>query len=129
MKRKERITSVQVPESTRLYSQAIKANGFLFLSGQGPMNSSGALVGKGDVVAQTRQVFENIKGLTEAAGATMEDVVKLTMYLTDVSNVAAVRPLRAEFFQAPDYPAMSVVGNVGLAGADWLVEIEATVAL
>jgi 2-iminobutanoate/2-iminopropanoate deaminase len=129
MAKLEHITCAAVPDRPLLYSQAIKANGFLFLSGQGPIDAEDRLVGEGDVVAQTRQAFLNIKALAEAAGASMADVIKLTIYLTDRANTAVVRPVRAEFFTAPDYPALTVVGNIGLASPEWLVEIEAVIAL
>ena len=129
MSKPERVTCAAVPDRPLLYSQAMKANGFLFLSGQGPIDADDRLVGDGDVVAQTRQAFLNIKALAEAAGASLADVVKLTIYLTDRGNTAVVRPVRAEFFHAPDYPALTVVGNIGLASPEWLVEIEAVIAL
>ncbi len=125
----ERVTTPSVPEPTRLYSQAIRANGFLFLAGQGPVNATGELVGSGDVVAQTRQVFANIRAFADAAGASMDDVVRMTMYLVNVGDAPVVRPVRTEFFTAPDYPALTVVGNIALAIEGWLVEIEATIAL
>ena len=129
MTKRERVICAAVPDRPLLYSQAMKANGFVFLAGQGPIDAEDRLVGEGDVVAQARQAFLNIKALAEAAGAGMDDIVKLTVYLTDRANTAVVRPVRAEFFTAPDYPALTVVGNIGLASPEWLVEIEAVIAL
>lgn len=125
--RRVRSPLVAEPEG-RLYSQAIAAGGFLFLSGQGPLDAAGALVGEGDVAAQARQALSNIRALAEAAGGSMAGVVRLTLYLTDLSLIPLIRPVRAEFFTGPDYPAMTVVG-AALARPGWLLEIEATVAL
>ncbi len=126
---KEQVRSPEVQDSPRFYSQAIKANGFLFVAGQVALDKDGNLVGEGDVVGQCRQALGNIKALAEAAGASMDDVVKITIFLRDVNDAAAIRPVRREYFAGPDYPATTLIGNVALALPEWLIEVEATVAL
>lgn len=126
----EQVLSASVPEPAgRFYSQATKANGFLFVSGQVAVDSEGNLVGKGDVLAQTRQALANIKAFTEAAGAKIDDVVKITVFLRHAKDAPAIRPLRAEVFTGPFYPATTLLGGADLADPEWLVEIEAIVAL
>ena len=125
---KEQVLSAKVPEPNKFYSQAIKANGFLFVSGQVAIDESGAFTG-GDAAAQTRQAFANMRALTEAAGATIDDVVKIVIYLKDVADTAAARVVRGEVFAGPAYPSTTLVANVALADPAWLVEIEAIVAL
>ncbi len=126
----EQVLSSNVPEPAgRFYSQAIRANGFLFVAGQVAIDSGGNLVGKGDAVAQTRQALANIKSFAEAAGATIDNVVKITIFLRHAKDAPAIRPLRAEVFTGPFFPATTLVGGADLADPDWLVEIEAIVAL
>ncbi len=125
---RERILSPRVKEGPA-YSQAMKAGDLLFLSGQVSQDADGNLVGVGDVTAQTRQVLGNMRALIEAAGATLDDVVKLTVYVVDINDGAKVREVRSEFFGGPDYPASTLVGDIKLARPEFLVEIEAVVAL
>ena len=125
---KERVTSPRVPEPNLLYSQAFRAGDLLIMAGQVSVDQEGNLVGEGDIVAQTRQVWENIKALCEAAGATMDDVVKTTMYMVNVEDAAKVRHLREEYFNEP-YPASTLIGNIALARPELLIEIEAIVSL
>lgn len=126
----EQVLSANVPEPAgRFYSQAVKANSFLFVSGQVAVDGDGNLVGKGDVLAQTRQALANIRSFTEAAGARIDDVVKITVFLRYAKDAPAIRPLRAEVFTGPFFPATTLLGGADLADPDWLVEIEAIVAL
>jgi len=112
------------------YSQAllVAAKRQLYISGQVPVDENGDLVGKGDIEAQTRKVFANIQALCEAAGGTLDNVVFLRMYLTDMRFRPAITEVRNELLRAP-YPAATMVQVSGLASEDWLVEIEAIVAL
>jgi 2-iminobutanoate/2-iminopropanoate deaminase len=71
-------------------------------------NAKGEVVGKGDIRAQTRQCIENLKHLLEAGGATLENVVKVTVYLTDMQNLKAIHEVRAEYFKEK-YPASTLV--------------------
>ena len=107
-------------------SPGIRAGGFLFISGNVANDSSGNLVGAGDCEAQTRQVMANIRAIATAAGATMQDVVKITCFLTDVANYAAYGRVRSETFPN-DPPASSTVIVAGLVRPEYLVEVEAVV--
>lgn len=115
------------PAAIGPYSQAIRSGRLVFLSGQIPLDpESGELVG-GDFPARARRVFENMKAVAEAAGGNLDGVVKLTLYLTDLAQFAAVNDVMAEYFREP-YPARAAVGVAALPkGAD--VEAEAILAL
>lgn len=105
---KKVIESKQAPQAIGTYSQAIEANGFLFLSGQIPLDPLTMTMVPGDIGVQTKQVFRNIEAVLESAGATLENVVKLTVYLTDLAHFAKVNEIMAEIFTQP-YPARAVV--------------------
>ena len=100
----------------------------IYVAGQLPYDGEGNLVGIGDIKAQTRRVFENVRKVVEAGGGTMDDVVKLTVFVTDVRYREAYGEVRTEFF-GPNPPASTLVqiGNLALPGA--LIEIEAVAAL
>jgi reactive intermediate/imine deaminase len=100
----------------------------VFIAGQVANDKSGAVVGKGDFKAQTKQVFENLKTAVEAAGATMADVAKITIYVTDLSQIAAFREVRQQYFTG-NLPASTLVQVVSLARPEYLLEIEAIVAV
>lgn len=100
----------------------------VFIAGQVAADKSGAVVGKGDFKAQTQQVFENLKAAVEAAGGTMADVAKINTYVTDLSQVAAMREIRQQFF-ASNPPASTLVQVVSLARPEYLIEIEAIVVV
>lgn len=109
------------------YSQAVLTEGraTLYISGQIPLDKNGNLVGKGDLAAQSRQCFENIKAHLVAAGADFSNVVKLTIFIVDdMANFAEFSKVRSEYL-TPDFPAASTVGVASLVSPDWLVEIEA----
>jgi 2-iminobutanoate/2-iminopropanoate deaminase len=112
------------------YSLALEARGsrLLFISGQLPQASDGALVGKGDFEAQAVQVLTNIKALVEASGGHLSDVAKLTMFVTSREFFPKFFEIRRRFFSEP-YPAASAIVVAGLASPDWLVEIEAIAVL
>jgi enamine deaminase RidA (YjgF/YER057c/UK114 family) len=98
-----------------------------YISGQVALDTAGQLVGEGDIVAQTRQVFENLKAALEALGASFADVIKLNYYAVDVSRLAEIRGIRNEYLSAP--PASTFVVVKGLVRPELLIEIEAIVAL
>ncbi len=110
------------------YTYAVRFGDLLFVSGVAPLDASGKLIGKGDVVAQTRQIFENLKKVLDAAGAGFADVLKVTVFLTDVGDRAKINPVRQQYFGAAR-PASTLIGVKELAVPDMKVEIEAVVGL
>ncbi len=115
------------PAAIGTYSQAIQSGSLVFLSGQIPLDPSTMEIVAGDFEARVRRVFENLSAVAEAAGATLGQIVKLTIYLTDLDNFATVNSVMAEFFDEP-YPARAALGVASLPkGAD--VEAEAILAL
>lgn len=96
------------PAAIGPYSQATRAGNQVFFSGQIPLDpATGALV-EGDISAQARRAFENLKAVCEAAGGRMEDIVRVGLYLTDLSQFAAVNAVMGEYFAQP-YPARSTI--------------------
>lgn len=112
------------------YSHAVSFEGrMLMISGQVPLDAEGRLVGYDDAAGQTRQVFRNIEAVLASAGATMADVVKLTVFLTNMGDLAAFRSVRDEFVDVRRPPASSLVQVGGLVHPGFRVEIEAVAAL
>lgn len=109
-----------------IFSPGVKvpAGQMIFVSGQVARNAAGETIGRGDIRAQTRQALENIKAVLESAGATMDDIVKVTVFVTDVSHLAAIHEVRAEYFQR-DYPASTLVEVKSLVSPELMIEIEA----
>jgi reactive intermediate/imine deaminase len=105
------------------YTDAVRAGGLLFVSGCVPVDGEGRLV-EGDVVAQTRQVFANVGAVLAAAGAGFGDVVKVTVFLTDVDDRAAVNTVRTEVF-GDARPASTLVEVSRLAIPGARIEVEA----
>lgn len=115
------------PGAIGTYSQAIKAGDFVFLSGQIPLVPATMQVVDGDFEARARQVFENLQAVARSAGGDLNDVVKLTIYLTDLADFAAVNAVMGSYFQQP-YPARAAVGVASLPkGVD--VEADAILAI
>ncbi|HHW17478.1 MAG TPA: RidA family protein [Firmicutes bacterium] len=114
-----------LPVPTACYSQGLEVSGkrLIFIAGQLPVNSQGAIVGEGDFKAQVIQVFENIKAVLEDAGASFDDLVKLNIYLTDVKNLPIVQEVRSKYLTRP-YPATTLVEITALANPKAMVEIE-----
>ena len=107
------ISTLDAPQAIGTYSQAVRAGDTVYLSGQIPLDpASGELVA-GDMEAQVRRVFENLKAVAEAAGGDLSQVVKLTVYLTDLAHFALVNRVMAEYFTQP-YPARAAVGVAAL---------------
>jgi reactive intermediate/imine deaminase len=100
----------------------------IYVAGQVSLDEEGVLVGAGDVAAQARQVFANLRRVLEAAGATLDDVVKTTVYLTDIEWRGPVDVARREAFTAPP-PANTLLVVNSLALPEFLVEIEAVAVL
>ena len=105
------------------YSQAIKANGFVFVSGQLPLNPEHADVVGDEIGAQTEQVFANLRAILEAAGSSLDDVVKTTVFLRNLDDFAGMNEVYAKHIGAPP-PARSTV-EIGRLPSGALVEIEA----
>jgi reactive intermediate/imine deaminase len=125
--KKTAIHSDGAPAAIGTYSQAVRTGGLVFLSGQIPLGPGASEIVKGDFEARARRVFENLKAVAEAAGGELDQIVKLTLYLTDLGNFATVNKVMAEYFSQP-YPARAAVGVAALPkGAD--VEAEAILAL
>ncbi|HEX7157698.1 MAG TPA: RidA family protein [Edaphobacter sp.] len=108
-----------------------KPGKLIILSGQVANNPQGQLVGKGDLKAQTTQVFENIKTALSAAGATFNDVVKITYYVRDFkpTDLPAIRAVRDSYVNTAAPPASTLVGVASLFQDDYLIEIEATAVI
>jgi 2-iminobutanoate/2-iminopropanoate deaminase len=121
------VTTDRGPKPIGPYSQAIKANGFVYLSGQVALDpKTGEMVGA-DIRQQTERVFENIKGILEAAGATFHHVIKTTVFLKEMNDFTAMNEVYARFFTAAP-PTRSTVQVSGLP-KDALVEIEVIAAV
>jgi reactive intermediate/imine deaminase len=110
------------------YTDAVRFGDLLFVSGIAPLDAAGKLVGDGDVIAQTRHVFTNLKRVLDAAGAQFRDVLKVTVFLTDVRHRSEINPVRQEFF-GQARPASTLVGVKELALPGMLIEIEAVVGI
>jgi reactive intermediate/imine deaminase len=110
------------------YSDAILAGDTLYVSGLVATNSTGDVVGAGDIVEQTSQIFRNLRLVLEAAGGGPQDVVKLTIFMRDVAQRPLINPVRQEFF-GDHRPASTLVEVSRLVRDDLLVEIEAIAVL
>lgn len=117
------ISTTNAPAAIGPYSQAIEANGTIYVSGQLPINPATGEFAVGDIKDKARQSLTNIKSILAEVGLTMQNVAKVTVLLSDISDFAAVNEVYAEFFQAP-YPARSAFAVAALPkGAP--IEIEA----
>jgi reactive intermediate/imine deaminase len=120
---REEIRVAELAEPISHYTDAVRAGNLLFVSGIVPVDGAGQLVGGDDVVAQTRQVLENMRGVLRAAGCSLQDVVKVTIFLTDVDDRPLINPLRQEHF-GETRPASTLVEVSRLAVPGAKVEIE-----
>ncbi len=120
---KKIIKTSSAPEPVGPYSQAIESGGFVFVSGQGPINPETNQLVQGDIKSQTRRVLENIFEILKAAELTMKDVVKTTVFLTDLNNFKDMNEIYSEYF-AEGKPARSTV-QVARLPLDISVEIDA----
>jgi reactive intermediate/imine deaminase len=128
MAAREEIRVAGQPEPISHYTHAVRAGELLFVSGCVPVDQEGRLVGGDDVVAQARQVFRNIEAVLAAAGATFADVVKVTVYLTNIDERPKINPVRQEFF-GEVRPASTLVEVSGLAIPGAKIEVEAVALL
>ena len=123
---KEIISTENAPQAIGPYSQAVKAGSLMFISGQIPLNPETGDLVSGSIEDEANQVLQNIKSICEAAGYGMEDIVKITIFLTDLGNFATVNEVMKKHFSEP-YPARATVEISGLPlGVN--VEIEAIVS-
>jgi len=124
---KQIISTANAPAAIGVYSQAARVGNTIWVSGQIPLDPATKELVSGDMESQVRQVFRNLQAIVEAAGARLDDVVKATVYLIDLSHFALVNKIMAEFFREP-YPARAAVGVAALPrGAQ--IEVECVVAL
>ena len=106
------------------YSQAVRAGNLIFLAGQMPVDpQTGAVVSAGDIRGQTRQTFENIKAVLAAAGASLDDIVELVSYHTNMADLGAVMEVKAEYLPR-DFPAWTALGVPALALPGQMLEIK-----
>jgi reactive intermediate/imine deaminase len=114
-----------VPKPAGDYSQGLKVKGgsLVVISGQVAWDAEGKLVGPGDLQAQTRQVFENLKNMLAAAGATFKDAIKLTIFLKNREDFAVFKGIRAQYL-TPPYPPTTLLVVKDLAREEWLLEVE-----
>ena len=110
---KEIIHTNDAPKAIGTYSQAIKVDRTVYLSGQIPLVPETMAVVEGDISAQIIQVFDNLKAVTQAAGGDLSDLVKLNVFLTDLSNFPLVNEIMGKYFQEP-YPARAAIGVAAL---------------
>ena len=124
---KEIIHTNGAPAAIGTYSQAVKVGQFVFLSGQIPLVPATMEIVEGDFADRARQVFENLQAVAKAAGGSLDDAVKLTIFLTDLGNFATVNEVMAEYCSEP-YPARAAVQVAALPkGVD--VEADAILSL
>lgn len=122
----EAIETEAAPAAIGPYSQAVGAGGWIFLSGQIGLDPATGTIVDGGVTAEARRAFDNLSAVAQAGGATLADVVKLTIYLVDLADFAAVNQIMRNYFDTP-YPARATVGVVALPrGAR--IEVEAVIA-
>ncbi|MGI9329413.1 MAG: RidA family protein [Gammaproteobacteria bacterium] len=124
---REAVHSEAAPAAIGTYSQAIRANDTLYISGQLPMDPATGELVQGEIKVHIRQVFANLSAIAEAAGGRLNDAVKINVYLTDLADFAAVNEIMAEYLQAP-YPARAAV-QVGALPRGATVEADAIIAL
>jgi reactive intermediate/imine deaminase len=125
--KKETIKTDNAPQAIGTYSQAIKAGDTVYLAGQIPLVPETMALENGDMRAQIRRVFENLAAVAKASGGSLQDVVKLNVYLTDLGHFPLVNEVMAQYFREP-YPARAAVGVAALPkGA--AVEMDAVMVL
>ena len=105
---KEIISTANAPQAIGTYSQAVKVDNIVYISGQIPLVPETMEVPEGEFAEHVRQVFRNLSAITEAAGGTINDIVKLNIFMTDLNNFATVNEVMAEFFAQP-YPARAAL--------------------
>ena len=127
MTNKAIIHSDNAPAAIGTYSQAVKANNTVYLSGQIPLDPKTMQLVEGDFAAQAHQVFRNIRAVCEAAGGDLGDIVKLNIYLTDLANFPIVNEVMSQYFTQP-YPARAALGISQLPRAS-LIEADGVMVI
>lgn len=107
------INTDRAPAAIGPYSQAVRSGSTVYFSGQIPLDPATGEVVPGGIEAQARQAFDNLRAVAEAAGGTLDDIVRLGLYLTDLGEFAVVNSVMSEYFSAP-YPARSTIEVAGL---------------
>ena len=125
-------STIATPEAKSVanYKMATRMEGgrLLYISGQVAWDTSGNLVGKGDVRAQARQTFENLRGVLQAAGGDLQNLMKITTYITKLENFPAVAEARSAVFQG-ELPASTLIVVKSLFHPDFLIEVEGVAAV
>lgn len=124
---REIIHTSKAPEAIGTYSQAVKVGDVVYLSGQIPLVPETMTVIEGDFASKVRRVFDNLSAVAEAAGGSLQDVVKLNIFMTDLSYFGTVNEIMAEYFEQP-YPARAAIGVASLP-KDVPVEMDAVIHL
>ena len=124
---KKVLSTTNAPAAIGPYSQGIQANGFIFVSGQIPIDPATGIFAGDDIVSQTHQCLKNVREILRQAGADMENVVRADVYLKHISDFAAMNEVYAQYFEGT-CPARAAV-QVGAIPKDALVEIEVIAAL
>lgn len=124
---RQAIATSLAPAAIGPYSQAVRCGNTVYLSGQIPLDPQTGELVRGDIDTQARRVFDNLRAVCAAAGGSLDDVMRIGIYLTDLGDFAAVNAVMAEYFGAP-YPARSTIGVASLPrGAQ--VEVDAVLVL
>lgn len=116
------INTDKAPAAIGTYSQAVKVNNTVYLSGQIPLIPASMTLVEGGIEEQIRQVFENLSAVCEESGGSLQEIVKLNIYLTDLGHFAKVNEVMAQYFQEP-YPARAAIG-ISQLPKDSLVEMD-----
>ena len=125
--KKQIIATDKAPQAIGTYSQAVKVDYTVYLSGQIPLDPQSMTLVDGDISAQVCRVFDNLLAVAEASGGSLADIVKLNIFLTDMDNFPVINEIMARYFQQP-YPARAAIGVASLPkGAD--VEMDAVMVL
>jgi len=124
---KEIISTDRAPQAIGTYSQAVKVDNTVYLSGQIPLVPETMEMVEGDITVQIKRVFDNLQAVAEASGGSMSDIVKLNVFLTDLSNFPIVNEVMADYFTQP-YPARAAVGVASLP-KDAAVEMDAVLVI
>jgi len=124
---REIISTDKAPQAIGTYSQAVKVNSTVYMSGQIPLVPETMQLVDGDIAVQIRQVFNNLSAVAEAAGGSLADVTKLNVFLTDLGNFPVVNEIMAEYFVQP-YPARAAIGVAALP-KNAAVEMDAVLEL
>jgi reactive intermediate/imine deaminase len=131
MKLKVRFVNPKTLSKPPGYTHVVEVIGgrTIYIAGQIALDSSGNIIGRGDFRAQTEQVFANLKAALESVGASFTDVIKLNMYVTDITQLAALREVRDKYVNLKTPPASTLVEVKRLAREEFLIEVEAVAVL